>query len=186
MLSHTDLKKGVQFIYNNQPYEVLDFNLNFKGRGGSVAQTKIKNLITGNVLTQNFKPSDSFSEAVLTKTPLCFVYGFKDKFVFTLGGDKAKRIELTTEQIGDTAKFLKQNQEVEGLVFNDKIVSIILPIKIALKVKQAPPGVKGDRSEAGAKQIVLETNATINAPLFIKEGDVIEINTQTGEYVKRV
>lgn len=98
----------------------------------------------------------------------------------------AKRFELTKEQIGEQADFLKQNQIIEGSIFEKKIINISLPIKIALRVAEAPPGIKGNRAEAGTKLITLETGAKINAPLFIKEDDIVEVNTQTGEYSKRV
>jgi len=186
MLSHNDLKKGVLFIYNRQPYEVMEYSLSFKGRGHSVVQTKIKNLITGSVTSQNFKPSETFEEAELTRVNLAFVYSNRDKYVFENPDNKSQRIELTSEQVGGGANFLKQSQEVEGLKFNNKIINISLPIKVTLKVTQSPPAVKGDRAESGYKQITLETGAIVNAPLFVKEGDAIEINTETMEYVRRV
>jgi len=186
MLAHNDLKKGILFIYNDQPYEVMEYSLSFKGRGHSVVQTKIKNLVTGNVISQNFKPSETFEEAELENIKLVFTYTHRDKYVFSNPEDKSNRIELTQEQVGDSVKFLKQNQEVTGLKFNDEIINIALPIKIQLKVTQAPPAVKGDRAESGYKQITLETGAIINAPLFVKEGDLVEVNTSTMEYVRRI
>jgi elongation factor P len=92
---------------------------------------------------------------------------------------------LAGEQIGPQVQFLKANQIVEALIFQNKIINISLPIKVQLKVIEAPPGIRGDRSQAGTKQITLETGAKINAPLFIEEGEVIEVNTETGEYVRR-
>ena len=110
----------------------------------------------------------------------------RNKFSFSEEENPQKRFELTEEQIGPATKFLKPNQIVKGIVFEEKIINIALPIKINLKVIEAPPGVKGDRSQSGTKQVVLETGAKINAPLFIKEGDIIEVNTETGEYVRRI
>lgn len=186
MLQHTDLKKGVQFILNGQPYEVLEASLNFRGRGSSVLQTKIRNLITGNVIAQTFRQADSFEEAELKKKPLKFIYSNKRQYVFSEPNRPAERFTLTEEQIGEGVKFLKQNREIEGIVFRGKIINIVLPIKVSLQVKEAPPGIKAGRAEAGTKQVTLETGVLVNAPLFIKEGDVIEINTETGEYVRRV
>ena len=100
--------------------------------------------------------------------------------------NQAKRIELNEGQIGQAAKLLKPNQIVEGLVFDDKVIAINLPIKVALKVVEAPPGLRAGRAEAGTKQITLETGAIINAPLFIKQGDLIEINTEASQYVRRL
>ena len=93
---------------------------------------------------------------------------------------------MSGEQVGEQAKFLKANEIVESVVFQDKQISIELPIKISLKVTEAPPAVQGNRSQPGNKMVILETGANINTPLFIKEGDMIEINTQKQEYVRRV
>ena len=194
MLSHNDLKKGVIFIYNNQPYEVVEYSLSFKGRGHSTAQTKIKNLITGNVTSQNFKPSETFEPAELEKINLSFVYSNRDKYIFADPDDASQRIELTKDQVGESADLLKENQQVEGIKFNGpalnevegKIINISLPVKISLKVVQAPPTLKSGRADAGTKQVTLETGAKINAPVFVNESDIIEINTQTREYVRRV
>jgi len=186
MLSFDGLKKGVKIIINNQPYEIIEAKFLFKGRGSSVLQAKIKNLLTGNIINYTFHPSDTFEEAEISKTEIKFLYFHRDRYFFTEKENPSKRFDLNAEQIGPQAQFLKPNQIVEGIVFAGKIINISLPIKIQLKVTEAPPGVKGDRSQSGTKQIVLETGAKINAPLFIKEGDIIEVNTETGEYVKRI
>jgi len=186
MLSFDGLKKGVKIIINNQPYEIIEANFLFKGRGSSVLQAKIKNLLTGNILNYTFHPSDTFEEAEISKIKVKFLYFHRDRYFFAEKENPSKRFDLNSEQIGPQAQFLKPNQTVEGIQFEGKIINISLPIKIQLKVTEAPPGVKGDRSQSGTKQIVLETGAKINAPLFIKEGDIIEINTETGEYVKRI
>jgi elongation factor P len=186
MLNHNELKKGIIFILNNQPHEVLSHSLMFKGRGSSVMQTKLKNLITGNTIAKTFHQGDIFEEADLQKIKLVFIYANKNKYVFHEQNNKSKRVEISKEQIGDSAEFLKTNEIVDGLIFNEKIINILLPIKTTLKVIEAPPNIKGNRAEAGMKQVVLETGAKINAPLFIKQGDIIEINTSTGEYVRRI
>jgi len=186
MLTHNDLKKGVQFILNKEPYEVLDSSFIFKGRGSSTVQAKIKNLITGNIITKTFRPDEEFEEVEISKVKAKFLYQHRDNFVFSEADNPAKRFELTTSQIGDSRIFLKPAQIVEGIIFQDRVINISLPIKINLKVIEAPPGLKGDRAQAGNKLITLETGAKINAPLFIKEGDIVEVNTETGEYVRRV
>jgi elongation factor P len=186
MLSHTDLKKGVRFILNGEPCEVLDSSFVFKGRGSSVVQTKIKNLITGNTLSKTFHPGDQFEEAEIEKIRVKFLYSHRDKFFFCKEENPANRFDLPKEVIGDSVIFLKPNEIVEGMQFQDKIINISLPIKVYLKVKEAPPGVKGDRAQGGTKTVVLETGAEINAPLFIKTGDIIEVNTEKREYVRRV
>jgi len=93
---------------------------------------------------------------------------------------------LAEAQIGEAGKFLKPNQIITGIKFQDKIVNVVLPIKVQLKVIEAPPGVKGERAQAGTKPVTMETGAKINVPLFVEQGDVIEVNTETGQYVRRV
>ncbi|MFH1841550.1 MAG: elongation factor P [Candidatus Nealsonbacteria bacterium] len=186
MLSHSELKKGVQIILDGEPYEVLSSNQMKKAQRRVVIQTKIKNLITGNVFDRNFHQGETFEEAELLKLKAKFIYSHRDRYFFYEEKDPSKRFDLGNEQIGNIAKFLKPNQEVETIIFDEKIISVSLPIKINLKVKEAPPGVKGDRAQGGTKTAILETGAKIAVPLFIEENDVIEINTETGEYVCRV
>ena len=149
-------------------------------------QVKIKNLKTGAMLSKTFHPGEEFDETELKKIGLTFIYTSGGKHVFCEKKNKTKRIELNEEQVGAGAKFLKPEQEVEGLVFENEIIGITLPIKVELKVIEAPPGVRAGRAEAGAKQVVLETGAKINAPLFIEQGDMVEVNTGTGQYVRRL
>lgn len=186
MLSHSDLRKGTMFILDGQPYEVLDFNPVKKARGKAVVQTKIKNLITGGMLEKSFHQGDVFEEVDMEKIEIKFLYGHRDKFFFCKKDDPKDRFELSKEQIGEPVKYLKPNEILEGIVFEGKIISASLPIKVQLKVVEAPPGVVGDRAQSGTKIVKLESGAEISAPLFIKEGDIIEINTQTSEYTRRV
>jgi len=186
MLTYFDLRKGVQFIYEGQPYEVLEFQQIYKAQDMVVARTKIKNLINGKVLEKTFHQDDKFEEAELEKIEVKFLYSHREKFVFCEADSPDKRFELTEEQIGEGIKFLKPNLILAGIKFQERIINIVLPIKINLEVTEAPPGLKGDRAQAGNKLITLETGAKINAPLFIKEGDIIEVNTETGGYVRRI
>jgi elongation factor P len=186
MLSYFDLRKGVQFILDGEPYEVLEFRQMRKAQDVVVAQTKIRNLITGKVFERSFHKGDTFEEAELEKLEVKFLYSHKGKFYFSDIQNPGKRFELSEERIGVGAKFLKPNQSLNAIKFNDKIINVVLPIKINLKVVEAPPSFKGDRAQAGTKTVTLETGAKINVPLFIEEGDIIEVNTQSGEYVRRI
>lgn len=186
LIPYPELRKGTRIIYNNQPYEIIEASTMFKARGSSVLQARLKNLITGNMISQTFKGSDSFEEAELLKLKAKFIYSHKDKYIFSESNNPSKRFELSKEQIGDMDKFLRSNQEVEALIFGEKIINISLPIKINLKVAQAPPGTKGDRAQSGNKLVTLETGAEINVPLFIQQDDIIEVNTEKSEYVRRI
>lgn len=185
MLTHTDLKKGTQFIFENQPWEVLD-SLHVKmAQRRPVVQTKIKNLLNGSVQEKTFQQGDMFNEAELIKKNIKFLYSNKGQYFFCEENDPSKRFSFTEEQIGKQMRFFKPNSLVEGIIFNEKIINVRAPIKVQLKVKEAPPGIKGDRAQGGTKAVILESGAEIQVPLFIEEGDVIEVNTELGEYVKR-
>jgi len=186
MLDHNDLKQGVQFILEGEPYQVLDSSFTFKGRGSSTMQAKIKNLKNGNILTRTFHQGDNFEETELEKRNITFIYSNRGKYVFAEQENPSSRFEFQQEQIGDQAQFLVPNTVVEGLVFHEEIINISLPIKMQFRVKDAPPGIKGDRAQGGTKTITLETGAVIQAPLFVETGDIVEINTETREYVRRI
>lgn len=186
MLSITDLKIGATFIMDEEPYEVLEYKHSHIGRGGSVAQVKIKNLINGSVQNRNFKQSDQFEEAEVKKMKAVFLYAHRNQFFFQEENNPKNRFQLNENILGDKIKYLKPSATLEVKIFQNKPVGIILPIKIDLKVTEAPPAVKGNTAAGGSKTITLETGAQITAPLFINEGDIVRINTERGEYVERV
>jgi len=186
MLSHIELKKGTYFVHEGAPCLVLEHSLMFKGRGSSVMQVRFRNLKTGNVLSRSFHAGEEFEEAALEKLQVKFIYENRGKYTFTEADNPAKRFELSKEQIGPQVEFLIPNTVMEGLRFEEHILTIALPIKMNLKVKEAPPGIKGDRAQGGNKTAILETGAVAQVPLFVNTGDVIEVNTETGEYVRRM
>lgn len=186
MLSHTDLKKGIKIILDGEPYEILESRPLKKAQRRVVIQTKVKNLITSHVLDRNFHQGDNIEEAELTKLKAKFLYCHRDRYFFSEEQKPSKRFDLNAEQIGSRIKFLKADQMIEAILFNEKIINISLPIKIPLKVTEAPPGVKGNRAQSGTKIVTLETGAKIAVPLFIKEGDLVEVNTETNQYTKRI
>lgn len=186
MLSHVDLKKGTYFVYEGVPCLVLEHSLMFKGRGSSVMQVKLRNLKNGNVLNRTLHTGEEFEEAELEKVQVKFIYENRGKYVFSEVGNPSKRFELLAEQIGSQMEFLIPNTIMEGLQFEGQILTIALPIKMNLKVKEAPPGIKGDRAVGGTKAATLETGAVVQVPLFVETEDEIEVNTETGEYVRRV
>ena len=185
MIGYFDLRKGVRFIHEGKPYEVLDFNHMKKAQREGIAQVKMKNLITGKVVEHSFHSSDNFNEADIQKLPSKYLYNNRGRFFFCEEKELSKRFDLSEEQIGLSAKFLKAGEVIDAFLFEGKIISVALPIKVQLKVTEAPPGIKGDRSRGGMKTVVLETGAVINVPLFIVTGDIVEINTETREYTKR-
>lgn len=173
-------------IIDGDPYEVLESMPLKKAQRRVVIQAKIKNLINGSVHDRNFHQGDVFEEADLSRFDAKFIYVNRDRYYFTDVSDSSKRFDLSEEQIGNATKFLRPTEIVQAFVFGEKIISISLPIKVNLKVTEAPPGIRGDTAQGGTKIAVLETGAQLNVPLFINEGDVIEVNTETGQYVRRM
>jgi len=186
MIDHTQIKKGARIIIDGEPYEILWSMPLKKAQRRVVIQSKIKNLISGNVFERNFHQGDIFEEADLERFKAKFIYTHRDRYFFSKLESSSERFELTKEQIGSQIKFLKPNQEVEGITFEGKIINITLPIKIEIKVKDAPPAVKGDTAQGGSKIAILENGTEIAVPLFVQSGDIIEVNTEKEEYVRRL
>jgi len=186
MLSINDLQNGINIVYEETPYQVLEVLHLHIGRGGSSIQTKLKNLKTGQVLARNFKPSDTFEEAYIEKQKVKYLYNHREEFWFCEESNPSNRFKLSQEQLGDTTHFLKPNTIVEALKFKGAILNITLPIKMDFKVIEAPPAIRGNTAGSAAKTGTLETGAQITVPLFINERDIIRINTITGEYAERI
>ena len=185
MLSYSQLEKGVRIIMNNDPYEIIKAAPMFRGRGQSVLNAELRNLRTGNVIPKTFHGSDSFEEAEIDKMPAKFIYSSKGEYFFCEEEDASKRFSLKENQIANKKDFLKPDQKVEALFFQGAVINVFLPVKVNLKVKMAPPTLKGE-SSSGNKMAVLETGMNISVPGFIKTGDILEVNTETGEYSRRV
>lgn len=181
-----DLKKGTLFLLDGQPYVVVDAAHLMLGRGGSVLQTKIKNLMTGATVSRNFKQADKFEEADVQRKKFVFLYTHRGEYCFVEEKDKSKRVMLPEDEMGDQRNFLKPQTVVEAEFFNEKILRIILPIKMDLRVTEAPPSIKGNTAQGGTKTVTLETGATVQAPLFVNMGDIVRVNTESGEYVERM
>jgi len=184
MLSLSEIKTGEIIKINNEPYAVIKTDHHKMGRGGAVLKTKLRNLITGNILEKTFQGNEKAEEAETETKKTNFMYKDENQAYF-MDNETYEQFGLSLEQIGEKQKFLKEGTDVDTLYFSDKPVAIDLPIKMDLKVVSAPPGVKGNSAGNVNKQVELETGAKINAPMFVKEGDIIKINTDTGEYAAR-
>ncbi|HEX9664423.1 MAG TPA: elongation factor P [Patescibacteria group bacterium] len=184
MISANDFKKGIIIIHNNEPWTIIDVQHTKVARGGGLYRTKIKNLKTGNVLEVTFKSGEKVEEANISYQPVQYLYSDETSAFFMDPNYEQQSLDLAT--IGDRQKYLKEGSSVDGLFLDDKFFDINLPKKMDFKVTQAPPGIKGDTATGGAKQVTLETGENISAPMFINEGDIVRVNTETGEYVERV
>jgi elongation factor P len=184
-LGVNDLKPKTYFIYEDQPYIVLETHHLKMQQRRPVVQTRMRNLLNGKILERNLAQSDFFEEADVTRKEVKFLYNHREQFWFSDPKDPATRFELTEEIIGDAAKYLKANTVLEALLWNDKVINVSLPIKMEFTVTEAPPAIRGDTATGGTKVVTLDTGATINAPLFIESGERIIVNTETGQYVER-
>lgn len=194
MLEYNEITVGKFIIWNNEPWEVLSSHVFRKQQRKPVNATKLKNLITGRVTENSFHQSEKAEEADLENKDIKFIYSnpAKNEYWFNEARDPSKRFTLTEDQVGFGAKFLKKDALVKAMVFDPstssgqaRIIGVKLPIKIELKVVEAPPATRGNTAQGGSKQVKLETGASISTPLFINEGDTIRVNTETGEYVER-
>lgn len=184
MLSINDLKTGTKIEYKNEPFEVLKAQHTKIGRGGAVLRVKIRNLFTGNVLELNFKSSDRFTEPDLESKNCLYMYKDNQGYNF-MDNETYEQFSLPENIIGNKRLYLVENTEVTILYYNNKPINVEIPIKIILKVVKAPPAVKGDTAEGGTKEVELETGLRVTVPLFIKEGDIIKIDTRDGKYLER-
>lgn len=180
----TDLKLNTIITYNNEPYLIVSSQHQKMGRGGAVVKTKLKNLITSATLDKTFAGGDKFSEADITKTKANFLYTENNQYHF-MDSENYEQFTFTKEIMAGKEDYLKEGLVVNVLNYNNQPIAIELPIKCNFKVIQAPPAVKGDTAGSATKIVTLETGKKIKTPLFIKEGDQIKINTETGEYVER-
>lgn len=186
MLEYSDIREGKFIIFNGEPYEVIHSHVFRKQQRKPVNATKLRNIISGRIVENSFHVSEKAEEADLSNRPIKYLYSNRGQWWFSEAEDASKRFELPEAMIGSRGKFLRQNSLVDALIWNDEIIGLKLPIKVELEVKEAHPAVKGNTSQNATKEVVLETGATIQVPMFIKEGDTIRVNTETESYADRV
>ena len=185
MLSMNDLKIGTVISHQGDPFVVQSTQHAQMGRGSAVLRTKIKGLVSDKVLEVTYKSGDKIEGADLTRSRANFQYTDNDNYFF-MDNENYEQFSLPKDQIGDISNFVSEGSDVDVLNFEGKPVSIKLPPKVDLKVVQAPPGVRGDTAQGSVtKPVTLETGHVVNTPLFVKEGDTVRVNTETGEYVER-
>lgn len=180
-----DMKIGTIILWENQPVQIIWSNRMRTAQRKPVMQTKMRNVITGKVYEYSFKFGESIEEADVVREKANFLYADADGTHF-MNPETFETIDIQKEVTEEQEKYLKEGMPVSILRFNDKPVSIELPIKVELKVTEAPPDTKGNSGGNVTKPVTLETGLIVNAPMFIKEGEVIRISTVTGEYVERV
>lgn len=186
ILSYNEITQKKVIEYNGEPYEVLSSHVFRMQQRKPVNQTKLRHLVSGKVLEISFHQSETVPEAEIGHMEAKYLYTNRGESWFAEDGNPKNRFAFPEDSVSDKVKWLIANSNVEVMTYKEKPATIEIPIKMDLKVIEAPPAVKGDTATGGNKQVKLESGATVNTPLFINEGDVLRINTDTGEYVERV
>lgn len=181
----TDIKTGVVVKMNGSPFLVVWAEFNRKQQRKPVMRTKLKNLIDGATKDKTFLSGESFEFADIERRRCQYLYNDGTKAMF-MEGDTFEQFELDVEDIAETLKFLKDDTEVFVMFYEGKPIGVQAPPKVTLTITSTVPGVKGDTAQGGSKPATVETGAVVYVPLFVKEGETILINTETGEYVSRV
>ncbi|MEI6843259.1 MAG: elongation factor P [bacterium] len=185
-LEYDEIKERKYIVLDGQPWEVLTSHVFRKQQRKPVNAVKLRNLISGKVTERSFHVSEKAEEAEIENRDVKYLYENKGEYWFCDPTNPSDRYKIDSDLIGQEIKYIKQNSILTGLVFDDEFIGIKFPIKVDLKVTEAHDAVKGNTSSGATKQVVVETGATVNVPMFIKEGEIIRINTETGNYAERV
>lgn len=185
MLAYNELRKGTFILVEKEPWIVEEFEFLRMQQRKPVAKVKLRNLITGRVQERTFHQNESVEEVELEKLPARYLYESRGTYWFDEVGNPKNRMSFEKDAIAESVPFLKANLEVTMIKFGDRIISVELPVKVDYKVVMAPPSIKGNTAQGGNKVVTLESGAEIAVPLFVNEGDIIRVNTQTKEYVER-
>jgi elongation factor P len=186
MLSYNEVAPRKFIMLDGAPYEVLASHVFRKQQRKPVNQTKLKNLITGKVVEHSFHQAETIPEAEIETRVAKYLYTNRGESWFVDPENPRNRFQIDADILGNSLRYIRTNDQVDTLVFEDSIIGVTVPIKVELKVTEAAPAVKGNTATGATKQVTLETGATISVPLFINEGDILRINTETGEYTERV
>jgi len=184
MISVTDLRSGTKIEMDGGLWEVVDYQHQKIGRGGAKMVAKFRNLETGSIVERSFNATEKVQDIFIEYRQMAFLYADGDQYTF-MDTETFEQPTLTREQIGDGARFLKENVEVTVDYYQERALKVTLPNVVNLKITRTDPGVKGDTVSGGSKQAVLESGATVNVPLFIDEGEVVRVDTRSGEYLGR-
>ncbi len=186
MLNYSECVPRKAILVEGHPYEVITSHVFQKQKARPVNNVRLKSLLTGKTLDMVFHQYEKFEEADMGVKEIKYLYLNRGEYWFCDPKNPSDRYKLTDDQVGTNIKFIKPNSTLEATTFNDEIIALRYPIKVELKITESAPAVKGNTSGNATKAAVLETGATIHVPMFINEGDVIRINTETGDYAERV
>ena len=185
MYSTSDIRKGLRIEISGEPFSIIDFLHVKPGKGGAFIRTKLKNLKTGSVIDKTFRSGEKLKKADLEEKEMQYLYNDGENYHF-MDNETYEQFSLPEDKIEYEKNFLKENTNVKVLFFKGDAISIELPTFVELEVTHTEPGLKGDTASSASKPATLETDYTLNVPLFINIGDILKIDTRTGEYVERV
>ncbi len=188
-LDYDEIKQRKNIVVDGMPYEILESHVARTQKRKPQNQVRMRNLLNGKVVPGTFHASDTAEEAEISKREALFLFANKGEYWFCDPKDRAKRFEINADVLGDQTKYLKDNTVVDIKIFEyedeEKIIGVTLPIKMTFEVKDAPPSMRGNTASGGGKLVTLETGAQVTTPFFIEAGEMIIVNTDTGEYVER-
>lgn len=185
MISAGDFRNGVTLEIEGNVYQIVEFQHVKPGKGAAFVRTKLKNIINGGVVEKTFRPTEKFPQARIERVDMQYLYSDGDLFHF-MNVETYDQIALSQEDIGDSLKFVKENEMVKVCSYNGNVFAVEPPLFVELEITDTEPGFKGDTAQGATKPAVVETGATVYVPLFVNQGDKIKIDTRTGEYLSRV
>ena len=185
MISAGDFRNGLTLEIEGAVFQVVEFQHVKPGKGAAFVRTKLKNIINGGVVERTFRPTEKYPQAHIEKSEMQYLYADGDMYNF-MNTENYEQIALTAEQIGDALKFVKENEMVKVCSHNGNVFAIEPPLFVELEITNTEPGFKGDTATGATKPAIVETGAQILVPLFVDRGDKVQIDTRTGEYLKRI
>jgi len=183
-VSTAEFKKGLKIEFDGEPYSIVDFQHVKPGKGGAFVRTKLKHMRLGRVIDNTFRAGEKVELVDFDEKRMQYLY--RDERYHFMDLDTYDQISLSADEVGDARDFLKENTEVEILFIDGSPVSVELPNFIELQIVKTDPGIRGDTASGGSKPATLETGAVIQVPLFLNEGDVVKVDTRSGDYLGRV
>jgi elongation factor P len=185
MVSAGDFRNGLTIEYEGNVYQIIEFQHVKPGKGAAFVRTKLKNIKSGGVVEKTFRPTEKCPQAHIERKEMQYLYNDGDLYHF-MDVETFDQIALSDDQVGDTLKFVKENDMVKILSHNNEVFAMEPPLFVELEITETEPGFKGDTSTGATKPATVETGALVYVPLFVEIGDVIKIDTRTGEYLSRV
>lgn len=179
-----DFKNGITFDMNGQVMQVIEFQHVKPGKGAAFVRTKLKNVITGAVTETTFNPTDKFQDARIDRREMQYLYNDGDLYYF-MDMESFEQLPLNADKLSDTFKFVKENDMCKIMSYNGNVFAVEPPMFVELEVTETEPGIRGDTATGATKTATVETGADVKVPLFINQGDIIRIDTRTGEYLER-